>query len=78
MAEISADRISEDDFARMKNGGGLLTGAPVAAVDLRIIRDQWGIPIGRLTAVEFAEMTVAPNQPGEIVVSGKHVLGGSP
>ena len=76
MAKISADRISEGDFARMKNGGGLLAGTPVAAVDLRIIRDQWGIRIGRLTAAEFAEMTVAPNQPGEIVVSGKHVLGG--
>ena len=76
MAEISADRISEEDFARMKNGGGLLAGTPVAAIDLRIIQDQWGIPIGRLTADEFAEMAVATNQAGEIVVSGNHVLGG--
>ena len=76
MAEISLDRISEDDFSRMKNGAGLLAGTPVSAVDLRIIRDQWGIPIGRITADEFAEITVPPNQPGEIVVSGEHVLGG--
>jgi acyl-CoA synthetase (AMP-forming)/AMP-acid ligase II len=76
MAEISAARISDEDFSRMKNGGGLLAGAPVSSVDLRIIRDQWGIPIGRISAAEFAEMTVAPQQPGEIVVSGRHVLGG--
>ena len=76
MAEISIDRISEDDFSCMKNGGGLLAGAPVGSVDLRIIRDQWGIPIGRITAAEFAEMTLPVNQPGEIVVSGKHVLDG--
>lgn len=76
MAEISVDRISEDDFFRMRTGGGLLAGAPVASIDLRIIRDQWGIPIGRITAAEFAEMIVLVNQPGEIVVSGEHVLGG--
>ena len=76
MAEISVDRIGEDDFSRMKNGAGLLAGTPVSAVDLRIIRDQWGIPIGHITADEFGEITVPPNQPGEIVVSGEHVLGG--
>ena len=76
MAEISVDRISDDDFSRMKNGGGLLAGTPVSAVDLRIIRDQWGMPIGRITAAHFAEMNLPVNQPGEIVVSGEHVLGG--
>lgn len=76
MAEISVDRIGEDDFSRMKDGAGLLAGTPVSAVDLRVIRDQWGIPIGRITADEFAEITVPPNQPGEIVVSGEHVLRG--
>lgn len=76
MAEISVDRISDDDFSRMRTGGGLLAGAPVASIDLRIIRDQWSIPIGSITAAEFAEMIVPINQPGEIVVSGEHVLGG--
>jgi acyl-CoA synthetase (AMP-forming)/AMP-acid ligase II len=76
MAEISVDRISEDDFSCMRNGGGLLAGAPVGSVDLRIIRDQWGISIGRITADEFAALTVPVDQPGEIVVSGEHVLDG--
>jgi acyl-CoA synthetase (AMP-forming)/AMP-acid ligase II len=76
MAEISIDRISEDDFSRMKSGSGLLAGAPVSSVDLRIISDQWGVPIGRITPAEFAEMTVPVDEPGEIVVSGEHVLGG--
>jgi len=76
MAEISIDEISEDDFSCMKSGGGLLAGSPVGSVDLRIIRDQWGIPIGPITPAEFTEMAVAVNQPGEIVVSGEHVLDG--
>ncbi len=76
MAEITLDSISEEDFSRMRNGGGLLAGAPVPSVRLRVIRDQWGTPLGRLTATEFAEMIVPVNRPGEIVVSGEHVLGG--
>jgi acyl-CoA synthetase (AMP-forming)/AMP-acid ligase II len=78
MAEVSVDCISDEDFSHMKNGGGLLAGEPVSSIELRIIRDQWGTPIGRITAAEFAEMTLAPNEPGEIVVSGEHVLGGYP
>jgi acyl-CoA synthetase (AMP-forming)/AMP-acid ligase II len=76
MAEIAIDRISEEDFSCMRNGGGLLAGMPVDSVDLRIIRDQWGTAIGRISAAEFAALTLAVNQPGEIVVSGAHVLGG--
>jgi olefin beta-lactone synthetase len=76
MAEITLDGIGEEDFSRMRNGGGVLAGAPVPSVQLRVIREQWGTPIGRITVAKFAEMIVPANQPGEIVVSGEHVLGG--
>jgi acyl-CoA synthetase (AMP-forming)/AMP-acid ligase II len=76
MAELSFDSISAEDFAAMRNGRGLLVGTPVASLHLQVIRDQWGTPIGRINASEFAEITVPTGHPGEIVVSGQHVLSG--
>jgi olefin beta-lactone synthetase len=76
MAEIALDSIGREDFSHMKNGRGLLAGAPVPSVELRIIREQWGVPIGQITTAEFARMIVPVDQPGEIVVSGDHVLAG--
>lgn len=76
MAEITLNSISEDDFCRMRNGCGLLVGSPVPGIQLRIIREQWGRPIGRVTATDFAGMVLPLDKPGEIVVSGEHVLRG--
>jgi acyl-CoA synthetase (AMP-forming)/AMP-acid ligase II len=76
MAELAFDSISEEDVASMRNGRGLLVGAPVSSIQLQVIRDQWGNPIGHVTASEFAEMNVPIGHPGEIVVSGEHVLSG--
>jgi len=76
MAELAFNSISEEDFAAMRNGRGLLVGAPVSSLQLRVIRDQWGKPIGRIKASEFAEMNVPAGHPGEIVISGEHVLPG--
>jgi acyl-CoA synthetase (AMP-forming)/AMP-acid ligase II len=53
----------------MREGHGLLTGKPIAEIHLRIIPDQWG------KMVADAE-SLAPMKPGEIVVSGGHVLKG--
>lgn len=76
MAELSFDSIREEDFAAMRNGRGLLVGTPVGSLHLRVIRDQWGQPIGRIKASEFVDMTVPTGDAGEIVVSGEHVLSG--
>jgi olefin beta-lactone synthetase len=76
MAVLPFDSISEDDFDRMRNGRGLLAGTPSAYLQLRVIRDHWGKPVGRLDASKFAEMMMPTESPGEIVVSGEHVLGG--
>lgn len=76
MAELTFDSISAEDFAGMRNGRGLLAGTPVCSLQLRVIREQWGKPIGRLKSSEFTEMIVPADHPGEIVVSGEHVLNG--
>ncbi len=62
--------------ARMEGGAGLLAGEPVAAISLRIVRDQWGKPVGPLTPDGLDAITLAAGEVGEIVVSGEHVLTG--
>ena len=76
MAEISLSEISEEDFLGMEQGKGLLTGRPVASISVRVIRENWGAPIPSLDAAAFDRLRVADGEPGEIVVSGGHVLSG--
>ena len=76
MAEITRTDISETDQRAMASGKGLLAGRPVNAIQLRIIRNQWGHAIERLTNAEFSTMHQSPGSPGEIVVAGAHVLRG--
>jgi acyl-CoA synthetase (AMP-forming)/AMP-acid ligase II len=45
-------------------------------VRLRIVRNQWGMPIAPLSEAELGQMSMAVRDPGEIVVSGDHVLPG--
>ncbi|MDJ1177607.1 AMP-binding protein [Roseofilum sp. BLCC_M91] len=56
--------------------GGLFAGYPIPEINLKIIPDSWGKPIDALTPEAFADYTLAPLTPGEIVVSGDHVLPG--
>lgn len=76
IAHVAADEMTEADLADMRSGRGLLAGPPVPEVRLRILRDRWGTPLGSMTAAELDAETVANSQPGEIVVSGAHVLPG--
>jgi acyl-CoA synthetase (AMP-forming)/AMP-acid ligase II len=76
MAALSFDSIGEEDLAGMQSGRGLLVGTPLPPLELCVIRDQWGKPIGRISASEFAEMIVPTKCPGEIVAAGEHVIGG--
>jgi olefin beta-lactone synthetase len=76
MTAIPFNSMSEEDFVSMRSGRGLLVGQPFSSLELRVIRDQWSNPIGRINASEFADMIVPDESPGEIVVSGEHVLGG--
>jgi acyl-CoA synthetase (AMP-forming)/AMP-acid ligase II len=76
MAEIALSDISSEDFNRMEQGHGLLTGRPVSSVALHVIREQWGAPIPSLDAQMFERLLLPSGEPGEIVVSGRHVLPG--
>lgn len=76
MAEIALSNISEEDFIGMEMGKGLLAGQPVSSISLRVIREQWGVAIPRLDARMFERLMVTSGEPGEIVVSGGHVLSG--
>lgn len=76
MAEVALSDISNEDFDGMEQGKGLLTGRPVSSISLRVIREQWGVPISPLDVRRFERLMMASGEPGEIVVSGGHVLPG--
>jgi len=76
IAHVSREEMTADDRKAMLGGKGLLAGPPVPEVRLRILRDQWGKPAGPYDAAAFDAACCAAGAPGEIVVSGDHVLRG--
>jgi acyl-CoA synthetase (AMP-forming)/AMP-acid ligase II len=76
MAEIALPDIAKEDFDGMEQGKGLLAGRPVSSISLRVIRDAWGTPIPALDPAAFERLMTSVGEPGEIVVSGGHVLRG--
>lgn len=76
VAEVAWSEISQEDRERMRNGGGLLTGRPVAEVELRVLPNRFGRPLGKMTLEAFAADCLPPETVGEIVVTGEHVLKG--
>jgi len=76
IAHISRQQLSAEDVNSMLSGGGLLTGAPVAEITARVIRTDWGTPLGELDGESFARLCPPAGRGGEIVVSGGHVLPG--
>lgn len=69
IAHIDCKEISLTDWTAMREGNGLLTGTPVPQIRLRIIPDQWGHEIR-------SQAPVPLGAPGEILVTGDHVLKG--
>lgn len=76
IAHVSHGEMTADDFDATARGGGLLAGRPVPEIQVRIMADRWGTPLGPFTAGEFEALALSANGIGEIVVSGAHVLGG--
>lgn len=76
IAHVSRHEVGPDDLKTMLGGKGLLGGRAVPSIRLRILRDQWGQPVRQYTADTFAADCCRPGEPGEIVVSGDHVLPG--
>ncbi|RUS97360.1 peptide synthase [Dulcicalothrix desertica PCC 7102] len=63
-----------EDIATTLTGGGLLVGKPVDSIQLRILPQSWGKPISPYTNAKFTAACQPIGIPGEIVVSGNHVL----
>jgi acyl-CoA synthetase (AMP-forming)/AMP-acid ligase II len=76
IACISPQEITAEDMASMLSGKGLLAGRPVPEINLRIIQDRWGSPLGPYAPEQFDKEAIPPGQAGEIVVSGDHVCRG--
>jgi acyl-CoA synthetase (AMP-forming)/AMP-acid ligase II len=76
IAHVSESEIGPAERRRMVEGGGLLAGRPVDAVELRILPDRWGTPIGPVSRAELEARACPPGTPGEIVVAGPHVVPG--
>lgn len=76
IAHLSLQDISVEDHQAMRSGKGLLAGSISSDLNLAIVRNQWGKPLGKLSETAFLALHCAPYQAGEIVVAGEHVLAG--
>lgn len=76
IAHVAFQRMTQADCERSARGGGLLAGVPVPEIEVRVLPDKWGEPIGSLTHTELEAQSLPAGETGEIVVNGPHVLGG--
>ncbi|HEX6051582.1 MAG TPA: AMP-binding protein [Gemmatimonadaceae bacterium] len=76
IAHLSSSDVSAEDLAAMRRGAGLLAGEPDPHVTMRIVRRQWGTPIPPLDDAALDAMSCGVSEPGEIVVTGAHVVRG--
>lgn len=76
IAHIERSAFDAAERQAMNDGAGLLVGRPVQAIELRIIPDRWGQPLGPFSDEEFMALCLPPGAAGEIVVAGPHVLQG--
>lgn len=74
IALLDRHLLSRDLAAAMRAGMGLPAGRPVDNIEVRIIGDRWGSPLGPLTQADWDALRLGPTQAGEIVVAGPHVL----
>jgi acyl-CoA synthetase (AMP-forming)/AMP-acid ligase II len=76
IAHVARSEISVRDLDGMSKGQGLLAGMPAPQLEVRILREQWGTVVGPYSTQAFAADCRPVGVPGEIVVSGEHVLPG--
>ena len=69
IAHVAFEEIAPNDWQAMRDGKGLLAGHAIPEIRLRIVPDQWGG-----TLHDFEECPL--DTPGEILVTGAHVLTG--
>ena len=76
IAAAPRSMLTDADRQTTRTGGGLLAGVPADVAEVRVIRDRTGTDLPSLLSEELDALTLPPNEPGEIVVSGPHVLPG--
>ena len=76
ISHTTAADLSAADFNSVREGGGLPVGRPVPEADVRIVRDQWGTPLGPMDSASWDALALPQGEAGEIVVAGTHVLPG--
>ncbi|MEO0557159.1 MAG: AMP-binding protein [Bacteroidota bacterium] len=76
IADLLASSLTETGRDQIRAGEGLPVGRPVPHVDVRVIRDRWGEPLGPFSDAEWNQLERAPGAVGEIVVAGEHVVPG--
>jgi acyl-CoA synthetase (AMP-forming)/AMP-acid ligase II len=76
IAHVAVDAIATEDADAMDTGGGLLVGAPVPDIALRIVPNHFGTPLAPMTRAALEQLALGPREPGEILVYGAHVLRG--
>jgi acyl-CoA synthetase (AMP-forming)/AMP-acid ligase II len=76
IAHLRAGELDAAALNLTKSGTGLCAGRWTSEIRLAIIRDQAGEPLGPLSPAEWEQRKVPPGNPGEIVVTGAHVLRG--
>jgi acyl-CoA synthetase (AMP-forming)/AMP-acid ligase II len=76
IAHLAHKEISDGDCAAIRDGKGLLAGVPVEEIQLQIVPDRWGTPLGPFTGSQFQALLMPSSAIGEIVVSGAHVVQG--
>lgn len=76
IASLRLDDLRDREIDAARTGRGLLVGKPVASIQLRILRDHWGMPVGPFDPETFEAACQPIGGVGEIVVNGEHVLSG--
>ncbi len=76
IAHIAFDELQPGDLELMRGGRGLLVGVPVLEIELRIVPNSSGQRLTFSSRAELDAASLAPEQIGEIVVTGPHVLPG--
>ncbi len=76
IAHLARSALLPGDLPAMRAGGGLLAGDPLPDVQMQILPDRWGTPIGPFDSAAFATQHLSTGESGEIVVTGEHVLPG--
>ena len=74
MTVLARGEFGVEERDAMHRAKGLLVGRPIPEVQLRVLRDRFGEPRGPWMPSDLDAASAGVEEPGEIVVSGRHVV----